>query len=478
MHFSQGRLQYQINSLSNQVVEGAELPFGEVLSGDRVEKVVHPADICCRKRLYTPAITILLWLFQAIHADKSTAAAVRQFAAWLVRRGRAPCSPETRAYCEARARLSLSAIQQLARETGREVHEDAGHDWLWKGRPIKLVDGTTAIMPDTAENQADYPQPDTQKPGLGFPIVRLVGVFCLATGIMLELAMGRYKGKKQGENSLARNLYDQFTPGDVMLADTYFCGYFDIAMLVQRGVDCVFRLHQCRKIDFRCGQRLGKGDHLVTWKKPARPKWMDWDAYLALPDALTLREVRLRRRTKSGAGKRAKHRKKTAKKNRQLVIVTTLLDPQEVTKADLDRLYRARWQVELDFRNLKTTLGMDRLRCKTPELVRKEIWIHMLAYNLVRSTMAKAAWQHALLPREISFKGACQTLLAFANQTCSRRLYQNVETQILAIIAGSRVADRPGRMEPRAVKRRPKEYPHLHLPRKILKARLEKGLIL
>jgi hypothetical protein len=476
MHCSQRRLRDQVNSLRTGAKEAEELPFANVLPVEPIEEAVRHQGVGCRQRLFTPVITVLLWLFQAISADKSCAAAVRQFAALLVGAGRRPCSGESDAYCKARQRLPLEVIEQLARQVGRQGQEQAEEGWRWKGRRVKLVDGTTATMPDTPENQAEYPQPSTQRPGCGFPIVRMVGVFCLATGMMLELALGKYQGKQQGENSLARTLYDRFEPGDVMLADTYFCSYFDIALLLARGVDCVFRLHQRRPIDFRRGQRLGKNDHLITWTKPRRPEWMDPTVYEALPDELTLREVRLRRRTRPGSDKRSKKRKKSKKRYRQLVIVTTLLDPQEVSKADLDRLYRARWQVELDFRNIKQTLGMEQLRCKSPEMVRKEIWMHMLAYNLIRTLMAEAATYSHASPREISFKGTCQTLLAFA---CRRPAvpHENLRTIVLSLIGSCRVADRPGRLEPRAVKRRPKQYAHLREPRRQAKARLQKQVM-
>ncbi len=227
--------------MRQQCQQGGEWPFTEVLSEERITEALGEEGARFRIRLYTPLRTLFLWLFQAIHADKSCLAAVMQFIAWLVRGGRRPCSPQTRAYCGARRRLPLGVIQRLARSTGYEVHQEGRDQWRWKGRRVKLVDGTTAMMPDTPSHQGAYPQQSTQGSGPGFPIVRMVGVFCLATGMMLELALGEYRGKQQGENSLARTLYDPFEPGELTLADTYFGSYFDIAMLQARGVDSVFR---------------------------------------------------------------------------------------------------------------------------------------------------------------------------------------------------------------------------------------------
>jgi Transposase DDE domain len=341
------------------------------------------------------------------------------------------------------------------RQLGRTVHQAASDAWLWCGRRVKVVDGTTVSMPDTAANQDAYPQSSTQKPGLGFPIARLVVVFCLATGVVLEAALGRYQGKRTGENALFRSLWDELESGDVILGDRYYGSYFDIAMLKQRGIDSVFRLHQRRRSDFRRGRRLGREDHLVTWRRPARPEWMDEATYEQIPETMEVRELRVRVARKGF-------------RTRILVLVTTLLDAKMYTKKDLASLYRLRWHAELDLRAIKVVLGMDVLRCKTPAMVRKEIWMTLVGYNALRALMVKAAETYGRDPRRLSDKGALQSLLAFADG-----LRQSTGPQrqwlwgvMLMGIANDAVGDRPDRVEPRARKRRPKPYPLLMKPRK------------
>ena len=315
-------------------------------------------------------------------------------------------------------------------------------------------------MPDTPENQREYPQQTAQQPGLGFPIARLVVVFCLACGAALDAAVGRYQGKKTGENALLRAL-DSFRPEDVLLADRYFGGYFDLAHWQQRGVDVVTLLHQRRRCDLRRGRRLGANDHVVAWAKPSRPAWMDAATYAEMPEALAVREVRVR---VAVAGFRTK----------VLVVATTLLDPRAYPARDLAALYRARWHAELDLRTLKITLGMDVLRCKAPEMVRKEVWAHLLAYNLIRALMAETAGDLGCTPRDLSFKGALQALTEFADRLLDARGPTRGELYawLLIAVGAHQVNDRPGRVEPRARKRRRKQYPRLMQPRRVAKKRL------
>lgn len=309
-------------------------------------------------------------------------------------------------------------------------------------------------MPDTAANQAVYPQSRAQQPGLGFPVARMVVLFCLATGAVLDAALGPCRGKRTGENALLRTLADSLQPGDVLLVDRYFGGWFDLALWQRHGVDVVGRLHQLRQADFRKGQRLGTQDHVVAWPKPPRPDWLDESSYAALPEHLQVRELKV-------------HIAVAGFRVRQLVIVTTLLDEQAYPARELACLYRMRWHAELDLRSLKVVLGMDVLRCKSPDMVRKEIWAHLLAYNLIRGVMARAADSAGMCPRTLSFQGALQTMREFAE----RLLQSTVSTAedllecLLIAIASHRVADRPDRVEPRARKRRPKDYPNLRGPR-------------
>jgi hypothetical protein len=333
-----------------------------------------------------------------------------------------------------------------------------------------MFDGTTVTMPDTPENQQAYPQVYNQKPGLGFPIARIGALISLSCGAIVNLGFCQYAGKGQGEVSLLRRLWDVLRRGDVLLTDRLMANWTTILLLQQRGVELVSRLNKAnRKADFRRGQRLGKDDHLVRWCKPSGIRSLDWNTYKSLPASITIREARVRVvqpgfRTKS------------------IVVVTTLLDPQQATKEDLASLYRARWNNELDLRSIKSTMQMRELRCKTPELVHKEVWTHILAYNLIRTVMAQAASRHHIEPRTISFKGALQTLEAFqpliefqAARDSSYRLllYQH----LLDAIAIHRVADRPDRYEPRAKKHRRNHYGWLTKPRAQLKRQMAKGVI-
>jgi hypothetical protein len=462
----QARFRQQVGFLRRQFLQGGGLPFTDVLSADLVAQALTAIGGIWYDRIYPPLVTLWVFLGQVLSSDPSCRAAVARLNAHRIARGQRPCSAQTGAYCRARRRLPERLVADVARRTGRAL--DAGSDpkWLWKGRRVYVYDGSHASMPDTPANQAEYPQPDTQKPGLGFPLARLGAVFSLACGAVLDLAIGRYAGKGQSELGMLRTLWGFFRPGDVVLADRLMCAWTEMVMLQLRGVDSVCRLTCHRTADFRRGRRLGGGDHVVEWPKPNKPRSIDRAAYDALPESLTVRETRVR---VEQAGFRT----------RALVVVTTLLDADAVTAGDLARLYRERWNAELDLRALKRTLQMDVLRCKTPELVRKEIWAHVLAYNLIRTVMAQAAARHDIEPRSVSFKGAVQTLLAFQpviaalgdrNPARCRAVYEHV----LAAVAAHRVGDRPGRFEPRLRKRRPKHYAFLRKPRSEVKRQMLK----
>jgi hypothetical protein len=378
-------------------------------------------------------------------------------AAHRLARGQSPCSAETGAYCQARQRLPEAFFADVARNTGRALDAPVDPHWLWKRRRGYLYDGSSVSMPDTATNQAEYPQPDAQKPGRGFPLVRIAAIFSLACGAVLDVGSCRYAGKGQSELGRLRTLWDLIRPGDVLLADRLMCAWTEVVMLQQRGVDCVCRLTSHRAADFRRGKRLGSGDHLVRWAKPGEPRSIDRKAYDALPEFLTVRECRVR---VEQPGFRVQ----------SLIIATTLLDADAFTKDDLATLYRTRWQAELDLRSLQEAMQMRVLRGKTPELVRKELWAHILAYNLIRTILAQAASKHGLAPRSISLKGAMPTLAAFqpvialqASDDAEGR--SGLDQQMLEAIATHRVADRPDRVEPRLRKRRPKHYGYLRKPR-------------
>jgi hypothetical protein len=381
--------------------------------------------------------------------------------AWLASQGRPVGAAGTGAYCKARAKLTELFLWFVTCDVGRQLEEQALDGWRWHGRRVVLVDGSTLSMPDTPANQEEYPQSRSQRPGVGFPMIRWVALLGLATGALLDSAFGPYRGKQTGETALFRSLLPSLRPGDVVVADRYYCSYWLVALLLARGVDVVFRQHQLRHTDFRRGHRLGHHDHIVTWPKPERPEWMDAATYAALPETLTLREMRTQLTT---PGCRVK----------ELVVITTLHDPDTFCAADVLELYHQRWHAEIDLRSIKTQMRMEILRCQTPEMVRKEIWAHLLAYNLVRKVMAQAALAHGLTPRQISFAGALQTLNEFRTHLLQASDAERPELtrRILAAIAQHRVGNRPNRYEPRKVKRRPKGYSRLLNPRAQERAKL------
>jgi Transposase DDE domain len=467
MSFSiHGRFREQVRFLRRQFLQDGDLPFTDVLSESAVAHALKALDVVWLDRIYSPLVTLWVFLGQVLSQDHSCRAAVARLIAHRVSRGERPCSAETGAYCQARKRLPESFYAEVARKAGQSLDSTAKKEWLWKGRRVLTYDGSTVSMPDTAENQQAYPQPPQQRLGVGFPLARIAAFFSLSCGAVLDLAVCSYSGKGHSELGMLRQLWDILRAGDIMLADRYMCAWHEIYLLKQRGIDTVTRVHHCRRVDFRRGERLGKDDHIVEWRRPGRIRSIDWHTLKSLPERITIRETRVRIQQ---PGFRC----------RSMVVVSTLLDAEEVTAGDLAELYRARWNAELDLRSLKQTLQMDILRCKTPELVRKEIWTHILAYNLVRTIMAQAAVKHSVEPRTISFKGAIQTLEAFQplfavqgdrERAHRQRLYQ----QFLEAVATHRVADRPDRFEPRLRKRRPKKYDSMLQPRHVIKRKMLK----
>jgi len=428
------------------------LYFAALLDQQTILDAFGSASSLWQGWLYTPAVTVWVFLSQCLSPDHSCRESVARLAAWRVAKGLARCSAETGAYCTARDALPEEACHQLVCRTGQELESQAPAEWLWRGRRVRVVDGTTITMPDTPENQAEYPQQKEQQPGCGFPIARVLVVFSLAVGTVLQAAISKCEGKLTGENSLFRRLHDMLAAGDMVLADRCFSGWFDLALLAQRGVDLVLRKHQMRSTDFRTGRRLSHDDHVVCWSKPRRPEWMSLEQYAALPEELVLREVRVRVKQRG-------FRTKT------LVIVTTLLDAENVSQDEIAELYRRRWQAELKLRSLKVTLQMDHLRCKTPHRVRNELYMHLLAYNLIRRVMAMAASKARVPPWQISFKATLQTLNHFLPLLGSCMPVDSGCTALVECIGTHLVGNRPDRYEPRRVKRRPKQYKLLQHPR-------------
>ena len=449
---------------------GDGLPFATVLSAKRIRRVFADHDnLFGLDAIYSTTIVLWAFLAQALRDGKeaSCRAAVAGIVAWRLQQGLKPPTADTGDYCRARAKLSEPALRQLTVERAEELQQQAKADWLWKGRHAKLVDGFTFTMPDTSENQNEYPQNPAQKPGIGFPIARCVAILSLATACVMDLAIGPYSGKKTGETALLRALLDAFNPRDVVVADRFYCSFMMLALLLARGVDGCVRMHQNRHVDFRRGRRLGKYDHLIEWRRPQRPKWMDEATYAAVPKVLVFREIRFQI---TEPGRRV----------RSLTVVTTLVDPDEYSKKDIAELYGFRWHSELDIRSIKQTLGLDHVHCKSPSMVRKELWTTLLAYNLIRTTAAAAALLHGKQPRQISFTGTCQHVLSvwmlLSVGVCVDAVL--LCRTMLDRIASCEVADRPGRIEPRVLKRRRHRYPLMQRSRNQLRRELQYGNIL
>jgi hypothetical protein len=457
MPFYQPPQQPTFASLLRSFAQHPGLPFTETLSEELINRIAAEEGVDFGNQadaVYTPAVTLWAFLTQCLSDSKSCVAAVARVIVLCVSLGRSPCSAATGAYCLARAKLPVPFLRRLTYELGQSLEAQAEPSWLWHRRHVKLVDGTCLSAPDTAANQALYPQPKSQRPGLGFPLIRLVVLLTFATAALVGAAYGPVKGKESGETALFRTLLVQLQRGDVLVADRYFCSYWMIALLQQRGVDAVFRLHQRRHCDFRRGRRLGRYDHVVQWPKPTRPDWMAQAIYESLPDELTLREVRV---TVQTPGVRV----------RTLVVVTTLLDAKEYGREDIADLYHRRWHVELDIRSIKQTLGMDVLTCKTPKMLERELWVHLLGYNLVRQVQVQTALAQKRQPRQLSFAGTVQTLNAFRwLLQCSEGERLQFACRVLYLaVATHRVGDRPNRVEPRRLKRRKQKYPYLRVPR-------------
>jgi len=420
--------------------------FFNLLTGSELLDTVEALLPEHRERMFPPTETLSMFLAQALSQDRSCQNVVNDAAVKRLVGGLSPCSTLTGGYCQARQRLPLSLVSSLARQTGQLIDSQVPVEWRWQGRPVRLIDGTTITLPDTPENQQVYPQQTGQKPGLGFPICRLVGVLCLSSGALLNASIGPYKGKNTSESDLLRGMLDTFNCGDLVLGDALFGSYFFLASLLEKGVDVVFEQMGARKLstDFRKGKRLGPKDHLVTLLKPKKkPDWMTQAQYDMAPDTLIIREL------------------KTGGK----VLITTLLSPKQASKKQLKALYKSRWHVELDLRNIKTTLGMETLSCKTPQMIEKEMWVYFLAYNLIRLLMAQAATLSDMLPRQMSFKHTVQLWLAWSQQPSVLNINGD-HTHLFILIAQVTVGNRPRRIEPRAVKRRPKPFPLLMKPRK------------
>ena len=405
-----------------------------------------------RKRFFDTVTTWVIFLGQTLAADHSCRYALAQARAAGVLSAQA--SVHTGAYCQARERLPEEALHRLASGLGAELSQGERDAERWHGRRVPVADGSSVTLPDTPENQAAYPQPRPQLPGCGFPVMYLCTLMSLASGALLDFTTGSGNGK---ELTLWRRLWNLLRPGDIVLGDSKYCSYADLALLRQRGLDVVARLG-IRKSDFRAGGILGIEDHVTCWYAPQ--KFPAWLGSQVLAPYMPVRELRFKVEVR---GFRV----------HIVTLVTTLLDAEVYPKEDLADLFFSRWQVELRLRDIKTLLGMERLRTKTPERARKELWMFLAAYNLLRSLMNSAALEAGVPVARISFQGCRQRFLAAATQIGNSSTFSRQYRRLIRDLAHDLNPERPFRFEPRAVKRRPKQYDLLNKPRSLLKQRLE-----
>lgn len=450
----------RVEILKEKFTASLGLPFRDLLPESVISEALKAEKIKYRRRLFDPVVTLWAFLSQVLAPDKSCHNAVSRVIAWLASEDAEIPSEDTSAYCQARQRLPEPLLKRLFAQVAKDLEKKTTLEHLWCGRHVKVVDGSTVSMPDTKENQATYPQSSNQAPGCGFPIAKIGALFSIATGAAIALVVDVFNTH---DIKLARRLYEFLTPGDVLLGDRAFCSYADFVFIQNHSCDAVFRKHQGRKTELRRGKRIGSNDRLVIWHKPkSRPKGLSKEEFDALPKSLTLREVHY---YICIPGFRTK----------QVTLITTLLDALAHPAKELLKIYELRWQVELDLKHIKITLGMDVLRGKTPDMIRKEIYVHLLGYNLLRTVMWSAGTTHGVHPLRLSLQGARQHLNSFKEQLADsgKRKCQRLYQTLLELIAHKPVPERYGRSEPRVRKRRPLSYPVMQQPRELLRRQLQ-----
>lgn len=434
----------------------ASLPFSNILSSQGFRDLFVEEEGLFgygEQDLWSTGLTLWSFIGQILQDGKqrSCNAAITHATRYLLEQGLQPPGVDSGDYCRARHKLKAKALRAAAREIAETMASLNPDHWLWHGKDVKLVDGFTFTLPDTPDNQAVFPQAKTQKPGIGFPIVRACVVLSLANACIHDVAIGPYAGKGTGESALLRKVLGCFKPGEVLLADRYFCSFFMLAILKARGIDVCMRLHHLRKVDYNTVQWIGKNDYIDTWHRPERAKWMSQALYDSLPEQMKIRIATFNARTDE--------------QSEPLDVVTTLLDPETYPTRNIGQLYGYRWHVELDIGAIKQSLNLDHLRCKSPAMVHRELRATLLGYNMVRLVCAQAAFVHDKLPRQMSFTIACNTLLSQWLMPPKESIRQTLGEHNLFQIACNEVGNRPGRIEPRVLKRRPKPYALMTKPR-------------
>ena len=437
-------IKQQIEKFKKSFFQSPNLPFSNFLADDDIADIIEHTPHK-RNSVFTPLVTLKAFIFQVLGDDGSCKQAVASVLADRVCNGKAANSFNSGPYCKARQRLPLVQMKAAATNTGSRLHQQSTEKLKWFGYNVVFVDGFTVQMPDTPKNQAVFPQPSHQKPGLGFPMARIVALTSLATGSVINYNLGPYQGKQTGATSLFSQLINCLSLGDLLMADRYYCTFAIIALSQAKKIPVLFQSHASKKVDFRRGQKLGAKDHLVEWQKPKRkPVWMTAEAYADLPDTITVREFSVK----------------------GIVYVTTLLEPKKYHKTEIAAFYQQRWHIELDIRAIKTHMGMELLRCKTFNMV-KSCAVHVLAYNIIRGNLAQAAILNNKIPRQLSFKSAVQLIIQATKQliVLTGILLNNALQALFKAIASTPVGLQKRKNQPRAIKRRPKPYPLLMIPR-------------
>jgi hypothetical protein len=438
-----------------------------LLSETYLSNLAREAGCRWRERCLGPAVTIQLFVLQILHGNICCAHAPRLGGRKVSGSG----------YCQARMRLPLRLLKTLVRRVADRLQKTAGVDGRWHGHRTFLIDGSSCSMPDTPALQKEFGQPTGQRKGCGFPVAHLLALFDAHAGTLLDVLMSSWRIH---DLNRAAELHAHLQPGDLLLADRGFCSYAHLTLLSQQKVHVVFRLHQRQIVDFTPHRAhatskaergkprsiwlagLGGQDQVVMWRRPKiKARWMTAEEHARLPEDLVLRELRYR------VGR-------PGFRTRSVTLVTTLLDPEVYPAEDLAELYASRWQIEVNLRHLKETMGMKVLHSQTVDGVRKELLVFALVYNLVRAVMHETAIRHKVEPDRVSFIDAWRWLRHPWDEPETAGDEPETDAQPPPVIINPL---RPGRYEPRVRKRRPPEYPVMTKPRAALrKTLLEKSL--
>lgn len=423
----------------------------DILSREKHQQILNTVGEF-RARTYTPLKTLYTNILEVLSSDKSSKNAVAGVNVGRLVSEKTPVSPNTGSYVKAKQRLEEEPIHELVKSVGCSPLKKVPKSWLAYGRDVKLFDGTILTLQDTKANNEQYPKHSNKKDAVGYPQIRLLAVFSLITGSIIDYALDATKGKGTGEVTLLRSILDCINEGDIAIGDALFCNFFLIHDLMEKKVDAIVPGHIQRCYDFNEGTILGKKDHITQWNKPRRPKWMSKEAYKKYPKTIQIREFEVN----------------------GVVYTTTFMDASLYPKEELYTLYKRRWDVELHLRSLKTHMKMDKLSSITPSMVRKEIGVHLLAYNIIRELMVDGGIKGNALPTRISFKGTLQLLNQFTPHFISipKDKKAALYSQMLTLIVKNKVGKRPGRVEPRAIRKRSQSFPTLKTNRKIEKEKI------